>query len=285
MHSYTFLLLCVVSLFTLASSEFTNATVAISNSTSIVSTSLVDKSVSQLPDPTTQSSARKSSDSSAGLAKYILNGLGGTSESAKDEASTASPVTTRITIASTAESAPSLTSSLSGEALDLVSPDTGNGTNAPEHAPSQATNFSTAASTISANGTINRGTPYMPLTTHAHAMNGTLMPPYTTWQNYTYATSCSWDDSTCYSVCLDYVSSCEAEWAAYANGAASTSTRYSISTVYVSEPMAIANLLRARSFANRLYSILAPQLSASSSPPPHTLLCYRGAKVPILNPA
>ncbi|KAI6861866.1 hypothetical protein KC343_g6004 [Hortaea werneckii] len=63
-------------------------------------------------------------------------------------------------------------------------------------------------------------------------MNGTLMPPYTTWQNYTYATSCSWDDSTCYSVCLDYVSSCEAEWAAYANGAASTSTRYSISTVY-----------------------------------------------------
>ena len=244
MHSYTFLLLCVVSLLTFAFSQFTNATVAIDSSTSTVPASHVNNSVSRLPHPTTQSPASKSSDSSAGLAKYILNGLGGTSESAEDEASTASPVTTGITTASIAESAPSLTSSLSGEALDPVSPDTGNGTNVPGHSPSQATNFSTAANNISAKSIITKSTPYMPLTTHAHAMNGTLMPPYTTWQNYTYATSCSWDDSSCYSVCFDYVSSCEAEWAAYASGAASTSTRYSISTVYVREPMAIANLLK-----------------------------------------
>ncbi|KAI7477724.1 hypothetical protein KC351_g8683 [Hortaea werneckii] len=225
-----------MSLVTLAFSQFTNATVTIGSSTSIVPASRVNNSISQLPDPTTQGPASKSSDSSDGLAKYILNGLGGTSESAKDEASTASSVTRRIATASTAESAPSLTSSISGqnsgEALDLVSPSTENGTIVPGHAPSQATNFSTAASTKPANGTITKSTPYMPLTTHAHAMNGTLMPPYTTWQNYTYATSCSWDDSSCYSVCFDYVSSCEAEWAAYASGAASTSTRYSISTVY-----------------------------------------------------
>ena len=285
MRAYTPLLLCEVYLVTFASSKFTNATVAITNSTSTEPTSRVNN-FSQSPDPTTQSPARNGSGSSIGLAKYIINGLGGTSELAKGETGTASPVTRTITTASSADSVPSLTSSISSQisrqALDLLHYATENGTNVSGHAPSQATNFSTAASTISANGTITESTPYTSLTTHTHAMNGSLAPPYTTWQNFTYATSCLWNDSSCYSVCRDYVSSCEAEWAAYASGAVSTSTSYSISTVYVSEPMAKAKL---RPLLTSLYSIPAPQLSASSRLLPHILLCYRGAKVPILNPA
>lgn len=286
MRTYTPLLLCEVYFVTFASSKFTNATVAITNSTLIEPTSRVNNSFSQFPDPTTQSPASKGSGSSIGLAEYIINGLGGTSESAEGETSTASPVTRTITTASSADSDPSSTSSISSQisrqASDLLSYATENGTNVSGHAPSQATNFSTAASTISANGTITESTPYTSLTAHAHAMNGSLAPPYTTWQSFTYATSCLWNDSSCYSVCRDYVSSCEAEWAAYASGAVSTSTSYSISTVYVSEPMAKAKL---RPLLTSLYSIPAPQLSASSRLLPHILLCYRGAKVPILNPA
>ncbi|KAK4561429.1 hypothetical protein LTR86_004747 [Recurvomyces mirabilis] len=74
--------------------------------------------------------------------------------------------------------------------------------------------------------------------------NGTIPSPYTTWHNYTYATSCAYSDPGCLSTCGQYFSSCESDWAIFTQNATAIATLTSTSLYLDPQVSTIAQITK-----------------------------------------